>query len=267
MGCSCAGFTSIILTTVSLIFAAISLGLPYWTVDKTSIEDQIDAVQASLSYDYNVGVWGICNNVKVDFQDIGESRGQCYFFYSGSVDGFIVGNNGAITVDSYDGSICDLYAEASPFFEAMNYFGIPKSNFNEFMDRSCGSIGKTTIAFTVITVILPVIMLVMLSLGVTCCKKNSFMNVISMWLGVLAFISSVVSFSMWLHQSNPIDGSLSWGFALEVITAFLFGLTTFSIYRHVRKARFENKPNQELAQHLDTSAPMPASSTQGTNLV
>jgi fumarate reductase subunit D len=257
---------SIILTGFTFLFAALSLGLPFWTVNKVSVEQAFAGIDGKANFDFNAGVWGICRNIKVNAGDVNVNDGECFAYHTGSgFTGFSI--SGTEIAKSYDGSICDLNAEASPFFETVNYFGLGKDGLSQFLDKTCGGTGTATLTLVIVALIITVVMGLMLTLGVTCCKKNSFMNVISMWLGVIGFIVSVVAFSLWIDQANPLNGSFSWGFAFMIITAVFYALTTFSIYRHVRKAQLQNKPNHELEEHFATSAPMPAQQTQGTNLV
>jgi len=257
---------SLILSGFTLLFAALSVGLPYWTVDKVSVE-QAFGLDGKAEFDYNAGVWGICQNLEADLGNLDATKGQCYLYHtSKTLTGFTI-NGGNFDTVEYSNSLCGLYDESSQFFEEVKYFGLGEERLFSFLKKTCGAQGKATLALTVIALILVIVMGLMLLLGVTCCKKNSFMNVISMWLGVLGFIASVAAFATWIDQASPLKGSFSWGFAFMIITACFYAFTTFSVYRHVRKAKFENKPNHELEEHLATSAPMPAQPTQGTNLV
>jgi len=237
----------IVLAVATCALAASSLSEPFWTKTKNSTIPYDGTIESSA------GLLAICRNLKPNHGSVGV-YGECYAYHSGGDKNVWRTDGGDPEAMTFSGSVCDQYREGSEFFEAVDYFDTSKDNLFSFLDKTCGTYGNVTLATVAISIGIAALMALMLIVGVTCCKqKHSVLNLVSMGFGVLGFVVSIVAFAMWIAQANPLNGSFGKSFVFMVLATILFAVNSLVIYGNIRSAKLEDKPNQELHEHLPTS--------------
>lgn len=160
----------------------------------------------STSSDLDFGVWGVCARY-------GTKPTRCLSYYWSS---------------SQDESFCEMDRQVSNSF----LVAVKES----FVDDTCGSIGQSTFAFSLIAAILSAVMSLLLLLGVFCCKKikrRQLVRVASL-LATLCFISKVIAIILWSVRSTEFrhkKASFGWSFYLSIIASVFFLLTAASAHR------------------------------------
>lgn len=272
MGCTCVGLGSIIFSGLAVVLATIALGLPYWSSsqDVTNTNEDILKVEKS---DFGAGVWGICGNVEFKPNSTSTlSLDNCYMFYSKKT--FVVTGNSneqEFEEEIASDSLCTLYNDDNRIaFDIMNNFGLEQSTLFEFLDKSCGGLGKGALATTVLGMCFGAAMFVILLLSITCCKKESCLTSFAASMGTLAFIFMLCSFPLWIAQSKPLHDSevvgakYSVSFYFAIFSTLFFLIATILSYKHMAKGRNEKKQEEEASSYQNAGAPPTAT---GTNLV
>ncbi|RLN59275.1 hypothetical protein BBJ29_009369, partial [Phytophthora kernoviae] len=235
MACSCAGLVSLIVLFVAVTINVVAFSLPLWTTSKTVSESLKETVDSS---DFAAGIWGFCTDVHFlsdsDGANATASFDHCYLFHTSSkydvteLDSDLMSNFS-------DYSVCDGYSRAGDESDSTQKeyatalatsAGMDTSQFNKFLDKSCGALGSATLAFGGISMASGALSFVALTLGITCCKKRSIFVLGGKVFVVIASIANILMFALWIPQARPLgkvdDVTLNGAFVLGVISAVLY---------------------------------------------
>ncbi|KAL4147215.1 hypothetical protein PRNP1_010971 [Phytophthora ramorum] len=248
MACSCAGLVSLIVLFVAVALNVVAFSLPLWTTSSTVNESLQDSVDSS---DFAAGIWGFCTDVQfssdADGANASASFDHCYLFHTSSkYDVTDVDSN--LMANFSDYSVCDGYSRAADESDATQLAyaaalattaGMDATQFNKFLDKSCGALGTATLAFGGISVSAGVLSFVALTLGITCCKKRSIFVLGGKVFVGIATVSTVLMFALWIPQAHPLgkadDVTLNGSFILSVISAVLYMIASGLAGRHATK--------------------------------
>ncbi|ETM01020.1 hypothetical protein L917_02328 [Phytophthora nicotianae] len=119
--------------------------------------------------------------------------------------------------------------------------GMDPTQFNKFLDKSCGALGSSTLAFGGISMSAGALSFVMLTLGITCCKKRSIFVLIGKVFVGIAQVSTILMFALWIPQARPLgkedDVTLNGSFVLAVISSSLYTIASILVSRHAVKGK------------------------------
>ena len=133
-----------------MVLSISSFSLPKWTGNGDFYNNPRDGSSLRVKTDVGVGVWGVCADLMVWFENTDykfEEKSCAYYHTATAVES--IQKNGTI-VRSFK-SLCDLYYESLELPVALQ-----KLNQTNFLEQSCGSTGKTTLAFSSIAISLSV---------------------------------------------------------------------------------------------------------------
>uniref|UniRef100_K3XBT5 Uncharacterized protein n=1 Tax=Globisporangium ultimum (strain ATCC 200006 / CBS 805.95 / DAOM BR144) TaxID=431595 RepID=K3XBT5_GLOUD len=239
MGCTGAGLVAIIVLFIAVVLNAVSIILPAWSTNK--------GVTDTGKADFAAGVWGYCTDV--DISAAGDSNASitfdhCYFFHTTN-DYELPELNDAIMANFSKYSVCDGYDIASKESDAAALLysqglamlaGLDEKQFDRFVDRSCGPLGSATLVFASLSIVAGVFSFIALLLGVTCCKTKSAFVTFGKFLAIAAFITTLLTFLMWLGQVHPLskkdDVGYGGAFILSVLAAVLYLIVVTLVARH-----------------------------------
>lgn len=242
MGCSGAGLVALIVLFVAVVLSIVATILPAWSTSKISTK--------TGTAEFGAGVWGYCTNLDVDTSGNASvspiSFDHCYFFHTtNKVDVPDEIDNAAFMANFSSQSLCDGYEAASEESDAAlaqytqglaTIAGLDAVQFDKFLDRSCGPLGTTTLAFMSLSIVCGVFAFLALLLGVTCCKNKSALIGAGKFLAGGAFAMTLLAFLLWLAQAHPLtkkdDVSYSGSFILSVLAALLYLIVTTLAARH-----------------------------------
>eukprot|EP00644_Phytophthora_capsici_P007543 jgi/Phyca11/546571/estExt2_Genewise1Plus.C_PHYCAscaffold_210438 len=248
MACSCAGLVSLIVLFVAVVLNVVAFSLPLWTTSTTINE----SLQSTLdSSDFAAAVWGFCTDVQFTSDSNGANASvsfdHCYLFHTSSK--YDVSDlDDSITANFSDYSVCDGYSRAGDVSDDVQLeyatllattAGMDGTQFNKFLDKSCGALGSATLAFGSISMSAGALSFVALALGIMCCKKRSIFVLGGKVFVGIALVSTILMFALWIPQARPLgkedDVSLNGSFFLAVISAVLYMIASGLVSRHAIK--------------------------------
>lgn len=239
MACTGTGLLALIVLFTAVVLNAVSIILPAWTTN--------NATNETGKTDFAAGVWGYCTDIEV--RSLGETNASvsfdhCYFFHT-SNDYELPELDDAITANFSQYSVCDGYDRAAKESDAaaVSYAqglalvaGLDETQFDRFLDRSCGPLGSATLVFASISITAGVFALLALLLGITCCKNKSSFITIGKIFAMLAFVTTLLTFLAWIGQSHPLDKKddvrFSGAFFLSVLASLLYVIVVTLVARH-----------------------------------
>ncbi|KAG7393104.1 hypothetical protein PHYPSEUDO_012440 [Phytophthora pseudosyringae] len=169
---------------------------------------------------------------------------HCYLFHTSS-EYNVTDVDASLLTNFSDYSVCDGYSRTADESDDMQLAyatalvttaGMDATQFNKFLDKSCGALGTATLAFGGISMSAEVLAFVALTLGVTCCKKRSvFVLGGKVFVGI-ALVTTILTFALWIPQAHPLskadDVTLSGSFVLAVVSAVLYAIASGLVSRH-----------------------------------
>ncbi|KAG9415204.1 hypothetical protein AC1031_008645 [Aphanomyces cochlioides] len=223
MGVSGWGVTGIITMLIAVGMAFICLITPAWFTNTGLSVQHLTVIQHA---DTNIGLIGMCFDVqfKNDTQNLGITA--CYPFYGGDGGDYsYVGHTSTPSFQQHKSNlgICSYYHandvnnKASKELSVMT--GMAWIDIDFFIQSTCGSLGKASIAMAVLFLVLTFASLVTLVFVVFCCKNHLWLITFSRVCSTLAAISSVVlSFCV----MSQVKGIKSAGDGVDVRYGFCF---------------------------------------------
>ncbi|GMF19919.1 unnamed protein product [Phytophthora lilii] len=259
VSCARAELAAVIVLFVAVVFNIVAFSAPLWTTSTTVNESLKDTVKSS---DFAAGIWGFCSDVEFNTSD---SFDHCFLFHTSSKYD-VPDMNSDLMANFSDYSVCDAYKRAG--YESLDMqfayasalgvtAGLDGKQFDNFLDRSCGSLGSAALAFGGISMSLGVLSFVALVLGFTCFKKHYFYCVVAgMVLMSMARDATIVLFILWLVQAHPLgkadDVALNASFILTVICIPLYmAMKELLDYRKL----IASKKSDDQPQPNETTAP------------
>ncbi|KAI9983292.1 hypothetical protein PInf_007247 [Phytophthora infestans] len=216
MACSCAGLVSLIVLFVAVALNIVAFSLPLWTTSTTvneSLQSTLDSSDFAAGYD----VTEVDSSLMANFSDY---------------------------------SVCDGYSRAGDVSEEtqLSYAtmlattaGMDPTQFNKFLDKSCGALGSATLAFGGISMSAGALSFVALTLGITCCKKRSIFVLGGKVFVGIAQVTAILMFVLWVPQARPLskadDVTLNGSFVLAVVRSALYIIASLLVSRHVMKGK------------------------------
>ncbi|TMW66692.1 hypothetical protein Poli38472_014004 [Pythium oligandrum] len=244
MACTGAGIISILILFIAVVLNVVSFILPMWSTSEVvngSLKDDVTKA------DFAAGIWGYCTDVELTKNKSGNESvafDHCYFFHT-SNDYDVSELNATWAKDFASFSVCEGYEKADSIGSvALSAYagglaiaaGMDAGQFEVFLKRSCSALGSATIVFASFAASTGVLAFIGLVLGVTCCKNRSSFNVAVKVLISFAFVSTFLTFILWLFQSHPLgkedDVGLSGSFIISVLSAILFFISGGLLARH-----------------------------------
>ncbi|EQC35698.1 hypothetical protein SDRG_06978 [Saprolegnia diclina VS20] len=227
MACSWTGLLAIFLSVAALTLATIALAIPMWS--STVIPGDIKNATAYQNVKFTTGVWGYC--VNADFGSSGIVLDQCFSFYrTAGAGGELKMNGSSVTKIAIGLDVCSEYlnTNSSTAMISTRIAGMDKDAFYGFMDKSCGSLGKVTLAFATLGMAFGLLSVLSLVLFVTCCAATSRFVTFASIFTLATFGSTLIAFCCWAGQVQPLGGYVSYGagFGLE-IASFVLALAAF----------------------------------------
>ncbi|ETV89638.1 hypothetical protein H257_00842 [Aphanomyces astaci] len=124
-------------------------------------------------------------------------------------------------------SICALYAQTNDGDKLDIGGAYPKEVLNdEFLERTCGSLGSSTLTFAISTSILGTLMFVALAVWTCATTTKSCMLALSKLLAFAALVANLLTITMWFVQQSSLHVgagvSLGLSFFLSVASATLY---------------------------------------------
>ncbi|DBA03095.1 TPA: hypothetical protein N0F65_003342 [Lagenidium giganteum] len=245
MGCSCTGAFAVLLALTAVTVNTVSIVLPFWTTSK--VVNSAMTTQLKMA-DFAAGVWGYCTDAelyvasKANAINSTVSFDHCYFFHTQTK--YKAPSELQHLIQNFsEFSICDGYSQATKNGTASTYVaahaggaGMDADQFDQFLTKSCGSLGMATLVLGVMAPSGGLVSFVGLLLGISFCSKKSTFVVGSKWLALLSCVFTSITFLLWLAQANPLgkkdDVTLSGSFVLSVIAAVLYLVTFLLVSRH-----------------------------------
>uniref|UniRef100_K3XBT0 Uncharacterized protein n=1 Tax=Globisporangium ultimum (strain ATCC 200006 / CBS 805.95 / DAOM BR144) TaxID=431595 RepID=K3XBT0_GLOUD len=243
MGCSGPGLFAIIVLFAAVVLNAVAVILPAWSSNNSKTDSGGKA-------DFAAGVWGFCTDIELDTASSNASVkfDHCYFYYTANDYEAPELNDSQITGEFAEFSVCDGYNRAKEQSDLVGNLcsqglaqlaGLEHSEFDRFLDRSCGSLGKATLTFASLSITAGVFAFISLVLGVTCCKAKSWVIQLGRLLAVAGFVMTVLAFVLWISQASPLskkdDVGKSVSFTLSVAAAVLYVVVVALVTRHTMK--------------------------------
>ncbi|RHY22760.1 hypothetical protein DYB25_006370 [Aphanomyces astaci] len=164
---------------------------------------------------FSTGVWGYCVNTEYNTGVNLSSHvvDTCFSFYSA---GRIVLNTTTNTPhlrqndDVAGRSVCDVLRSSSepididltPF---VSVTGVDAAAFRSFLVLSCGSVGKSSFALSMLSVLFGTVAFLGSIALVTCCPSKSCLVSFTKAASLGAALFSLVAFSCWLAQTRPLN--------------------------------------------------------------
>ncbi|KAG9416194.1 hypothetical protein AC1031_000593 [Aphanomyces cochlioides] len=252
MTCSCSAIVSIIVALTAVSLSSIALGLPLWSCS-TSFTDAAKDLGVLGNVKFSVGVWGFCLNADYDIMG-GTTKmtlDQCFAFYSPRDMSNALKINGSAAAVSMNSSffdtkqsLCDLPIDGSNMTLLTSFSA---TEYSAFMTKTCGSLGKSSLAFAVLSSGFGALTLISLLFFITCCSAKSCFVTMAKVLALLAFASSAVAFCCWIGQTRDINRSttpFSVSFAFEIAATALYLLTFIAITIHQKKQDIGGAPSK-----------------------
>ncbi|RHY34261.1 hypothetical protein DYB32_001064 [Aphanomyces invadans] len=245
MPCNASGTISLALAVTALSLSSIALGLPMWS-SSSPLHDVAKDIPGMLQHiRFTVGVWGYCINADLTQEYNHITLDQCFSFYSSRdisnalhINGTAVAatlNNAAVDMISTHAAICDLPDLGSA---TATLTPLSPSEYTGFISRSCGSLGKVTLAFAALSTAFGALTLLFLVLFITCCTTMLCIASFSKCFALLSIASSVVALVGWITQAKDLtSASLGVSFAFEVAAAVLYVLTFVAIVYHEKNGK------------------------------
>lgn len=243
MGCSGAGLVAIVVLFVAVTLSVVSTVLPAWSTSTIST--------STGKAEFGAGVWGYCTDLDMDAKGNTSSLASisfdhCFFFHTtnqfdvpGAVEdaAFMANFSSRSLCDGYDTAADESDAALAQYIEGLaTLAGLDAGQFDKFLDRSCGPLGTTTLAFASLSIVAGVFAFLALLLGVTCCKNKSALIVVGKVLSGAAFALTLLTFLLWLAQAHSLtkkdDVNYSGAFILSVLAALLYLIVTTLAARH-----------------------------------
>ncbi|OQR94884.1 hypothetical protein ACHHYP_00842 [Achlya hypogyna] len=248
MACSWTGLLAIFLSAAALVLATVGLAMPFWssTVDST----RLASASAYKNVQFTTGVWGFCVNADLNISSDHVQLDQCFSFYRATDLSEAIKVNGSMTSNPYytlgiTAGVCSTYQDAnsSAFNLGAKYAGLGNAPFKEFMDKSCGAIGKASLAFATLAMGFGLLSVTTLVFFVTCCGARSCYMTLAKTFTLLACVSSLIAFCCWTGQVHSLGGAIGYGasFGLEIASFVLSFVALLAIIYHQAYAR-KNQP-------------------------
>ncbi|ETW08412.1 hypothetical protein H310_00997 [Aphanomyces invadans] len=209
MACSTTGVVAVLVMAAALIFSTLSLLAPNWSMSESPMYPLTDVK-------FSTGVWGYCVNAEYNTGSNLSSHAvdTCFSFYSaGRIALNRTMNSPHIRRHSDTAarqSVCDvLRSSTDPVDENLTSFvsvtGIDAAAFRSFLVLSCGSVGKSSLALSLMSVFFGIVALFG-SIGlVVCCPLKSCLVSFTKAASLGASLCSLVAFSCWLAQASPLN--------------------------------------------------------------
>lgn len=244
MACSCSALIALVMTLAALISAILAFAVPLWLHNDTDLSLNTPFFQGQGHVQYGVGVWGICMELtsNAPVQQLKDMT-QCLMFYTDSSITTLLEDQFNANLKGVDYALCDYYQNEADLFGQVdtiaNTLGIDIPP--EFLERTCGTLGKFTLAFSVLSFCAGTIMLLVLILGIMCCKKKSRFVSFAGILGYTTGIFCTVTWILWISQSSQLrdttNSSYAASFYLSIVGMLLFFCAGFLSHRHVRSGK------------------------------
>lgn len=271
------GVIAIVAGTIATVLSALSFGLPMWSSNRDVFHNVTTTkdVKLSSSAKLAVGVWGICTDFKASINNDNDEvdGGNCYLYYTSSevqtLQAKVDGDDRGVNIVTETESLCDYYQNKTAFSVDLSI--IPSS----FFEDTCGAMGKSTLAFSAMAASFSVIMLALLLLGVTCCKKNNLFVRLASKLASLCLLFTIISIVLWAIQSKDLNDTDKTNFGVSfyfaIISAVFFIITATYGHKHALKGVEEQRQQGTYAMQRTPRTPdahrnKPTAGT-GTNLV
>lgn len=174
---------------------------------------------------------------------------HCYLFHTSSKYD-VTEVDSSLMANFSDYSVCDGYSRAGDVSEEtqLSYAtmlattaGMDPTQFNKFLDKSCGALGSATLAFGGISMSAGALSFVALTLGITCCKKRSIFVLGGKVFVGIAQVTAILMFVLWVPQARPLskadDVTLNGSFVLAVVRSALYIIASLLVSRHVMKGK------------------------------
>lgn len=237
MACSLPGLTVVLAILTAVVLNTMAFALPQWSRTNNG-----QIVYTATTSDFAAGLWGFCTDLK--FLSSNDSNNHCYLFHTSSKYDFAeFGDQMRLSLE--DKSVCSGFAAATQQgdWQRRDYANtlassakLNTSSFLKFLDRSCGSAGLVSLSLGAICMGSDVVALVLLVLGVTCCKVGTPIFFVARLMAVVSLATGVVTLAVWSFQAAPLndddDVSFYYSFAFGIVGAVfnVFTLASFIFY-------------------------------------
>lgn len=246
------GLTKTGAFAILFVLAATGLNIVMFIMPAWSKNDTVNSLWTNdlMRIDFSAGLWGFCSDFELypgTSPAGGSSSFSQYYYFHSPIDYNRTEINANFTDSFSDYSVCDGYRESEEASEdvlleysrAMAFVaGLDETTFAEFLSKSCGSLGNASIAFGAISMSVGALAVILLTLGIACCKTKSAVLMLGRVLTLVAIVSTLLTFILWLTQSSTLNDKdyyvgRSWAFGLSVTAAVLhyFGLVFVAAHR------------------------------------
>jgi hypothetical protein len=238
------GLLSVFFSALAVTLSGFAAGLPLWSIKASN------NLAGTPSATFTAGVWGYCT--EISFSNQGhqslalsvETSGQCNLFYSGNKNVRVDLSNNNNTIVSPKPGACTTFAEDNGaekrLFATVDGM-ISLKVFDDFLDKTCGSQGKLTISFAMLSPIFGVLGAILLFVGVCCAKNRSCIVAFAAFMSGLAAIFSIIAFVTW-NQQRPYGANFNLGASYYMsVGGTVFYLTScFFVMVHMQQGRKDN---------------------------
>ncbi|CAK4071523.1 unnamed protein product [Aphanomyces euteiches] len=238
MGCATTGIVAILVFGAALIFSALSLLAPNWSMTESPMDPLTDIK-------FSTGVWGYCVNAKFNTGANLSSTmvDTCYGFYFGGKIPLNSSSN-LREVNGTHRTVCDALDSDSDLAQFMDVTGVDATAFRSFLVLSCGSVGRSSFAFALLSTFFGVIAFLTSILFVICFPVKSCLMSFLKAITFGAALSSLIAFSCWLAQTKPLakvgmhPGSC---FVIEILACACFLGAYVAMNHHAASESIEAK--------------------------
>lgn len=237
MACSAIGLVSIICAILGMTFSWLSFGLPLWSANGGLLNRASRVAKAQFS----AGVWGVCTGIEIKHnkQNSSINVDKCHLYYTSqkAVDyvNATADNHTALEAIDIDESLCGRWTAVNQTQLPVNLPLTP-----EFLDATCGKLGKATLVMAVFAPSFGTLVTIFLLLGVTCCKKKSFVIRLGAVSAMLSCIFTSITIALWVKQSKSLhhehhNTRFSVSFFMAIAACVFFFAAKITALKHAAK--------------------------------
>ncbi|DBA03094.1 TPA: hypothetical protein N0F65_003341 [Lagenidium giganteum] len=233
MGCSIPGLVAVITIGIATVVSSLALGLPFWSTSKVTESGQYTNV------DFVAGLWGYCSDLDISNSTSKESHlDNCYLFHTSKKfqSSHYTESEELSKFSTF--SVCGAYSndKAGYVNSHARMAGLDNEMFDKFISRSCGATGNASLLFGVLSAMLGLLGFVFATLSITCCKSKSSFVMISKVVLIMAFVSTLLTFFLWIAQAHPLSKKdevhVSASFFLSIIASLFYLISVVLVARH-----------------------------------